>query len=85
MKAYSYAGNAAQEVSEIEMPADMVSKAEEYRGKLIDERFGIEPVVQVPAVRVDAGGVSLVRDDFGEGKGCKFFLSVCRFTEVIRT
>ena len=36
MKAYSYAGNAAQEVSEIEMPADMVSKAEEYRGKLIE-------------------------------------------------
>ena len=36
MKAYNYAGNAAQEVSEIEMPADMVSKAEEYRGKLIE-------------------------------------------------
>ena len=36
MKAYNYAGNAAQEVSEIEIPADMVSKAEEYRGKLIE-------------------------------------------------
>ncbi len=36
MKAYNYTGNAAQEVSEIEMPADMVSKAEEYRGKLIE-------------------------------------------------
>ena len=36
MKAYSYTGNAAQEVNEIEMPADMLDKAEEYRGKLIE-------------------------------------------------
>ena len=37
MKAYSYTGNAAQEVTEMDsIPADMVDKAEEYRGKLID-------------------------------------------------
>ena len=37
MKAYNYTGNAAQEVTEMaEIPADMVSKAEEYRGKLIE-------------------------------------------------
>ena len=37
MKAYGYTGNAAQEVTEMaEIPADMVSKAEEYRGKLIE-------------------------------------------------
>ena len=36
MKAYSYSGNSAQEVTEIDMPADMVAKAEEYRGKLIE-------------------------------------------------
>ena len=37
MKAYNYTGNAAQEVVELDaIPADMVSKAEEYRGKLIE-------------------------------------------------
>ena len=36
MKAYSYDGTAAQNVNEIEIPADMMDKAEEYRGKLID-------------------------------------------------
>ena len=37
MKAYSYTGNAAQEVVELDaIPADMMDKAEEYRGKLID-------------------------------------------------
>ncbi len=37
MKAYNYTGNAAQEVTELDaIPADMVSKAEEYRGKLIE-------------------------------------------------
>ena len=37
MKAYNYTGNAAQEVIELDaIPADMVSKAEEYRGKLIE-------------------------------------------------
>ena len=37
MKAYSYTGNAAQEVTEMDaIPADMMSKAEEYRGKLIE-------------------------------------------------
>jgi len=36
MKAYSYSGNSTQEVTEIDMPADMVAKAEEYRGKLIE-------------------------------------------------
>ena len=36
MKAYNYSGNAAQEVSEIEIPSDLVSKVEEYRGKLIE-------------------------------------------------
>ena len=36
MKAYSYTGNAAQEVTEIDIPADMADKAEEYRGKLIE-------------------------------------------------
>jgi len=36
MKAYSYKGDPAQEVTEIEMPADMLDKAEEYRGKLIE-------------------------------------------------
>ena len=36
MKAYSYDGTAAQNVTEIEIPADMMDRAEEYRGKLID-------------------------------------------------
>ena len=36
MKAYSYDGTAAQNVNEIEIPADMMDRAEEYRGKLID-------------------------------------------------
>ena len=37
MNAYNYTGNAAQEVTELDaIPADMVSKAEEYRGKLIE-------------------------------------------------
>ena len=36
MKAYSYDGTAAQNVTEIEIPADLMDKAEEYRGKLID-------------------------------------------------
>ena len=37
MKAYNYTGNAAQEVVELDaIPADMMDKAEEYRGKLID-------------------------------------------------
>ena len=36
MKAYNYDGTAAQNVNEIEIPADMMDKAEEYRGKLID-------------------------------------------------
>ena len=37
MKAYNYTGNAAQEVTEMDsIPADMMDKAEEYRGKLID-------------------------------------------------
>lgn len=36
MKAYNYDGTAAQNVTEIEIPADMMDKAEEYRGKLID-------------------------------------------------
>ena len=36
MKAYSYDGTAAQNVTEIEIPADLMDRAEEYRGKLID-------------------------------------------------
>ena len=36
MKAYNYDGTAAQNLIETEIPADMVDKAEEYRGKLID-------------------------------------------------
>ena len=36
MKAYKYDGTAAQNLEEIEIPADMVDKAEEYRGKLIE-------------------------------------------------
>ena len=36
MKAYSYDGTAAQNVTKIEIPADMMDRAEEYRGKLID-------------------------------------------------
>ena len=36
MKAYNYDGTAAQNVTEIEIPADMMDRAEEYRGKLID-------------------------------------------------
>ena len=36
MKAYEYDGTAAQELKEIDIPADMVDKAEEYRGKLIE-------------------------------------------------
>ena len=36
MKAYEYDGTAAQELKEIDIPSDMVSKAEEYRGKLIE-------------------------------------------------
>ena len=36
MKAYNYDGTAAQNLVETEIPADMVDKAEEYRGKLID-------------------------------------------------
>ena len=36
MKAYNYDGTAAQNVNEIEIPADLMDKAEEYRGKLID-------------------------------------------------
>ena len=36
MKAYNYDGTAAQNVNEIEIPADMMDRAEEYRGKLID-------------------------------------------------
>ena len=35
MKAYKYDGTAAQNLEEIEIPADMVDKAEEARGKLI--------------------------------------------------
>lgn len=36
MKAYKYDGTAAQNLEEIEIPADMVDKAEESRGKLIE-------------------------------------------------
>ncbi len=36
MKAYKYDGTAAQNLEEIEIPADMVDKAEEARGKLIE-------------------------------------------------
>ena len=36
MKAYEYDGTAAQELKEIDIPSDMTSKAEEYRGKLIE-------------------------------------------------
>ncbi len=36
MKAYEYDGTAAQELKEIDIPADMVSKAEEARNKLIE-------------------------------------------------
>ncbi len=36
MKAYEYDGTAAQELKEIDIPADMESKAEEFRGKLIE-------------------------------------------------
>ena len=36
MKAYKYDGTPAQELTEIDIPADMVSEAEEYRGKLIE-------------------------------------------------
>ena len=36
MKAYEYDGTAAQELKEIDIPADMADKAEEYRGKLIE-------------------------------------------------
>ncbi len=36
MKAYEYDGTEAQELKEIEIPADMKAKAEEYRGKLIE-------------------------------------------------
>ncbi len=36
MKAYKYDGTAAQELVEEEIPADMMSKAEEYRDKLIN-------------------------------------------------
>ena len=36
MKAYEYDGTAAQELKEIDIPADMTNKAEEYRGKLIE-------------------------------------------------
>ena len=36
MKAYSYDGTAAQNVTKIEIPADLMDRAEEYRGKLID-------------------------------------------------
>ncbi len=36
MKAYKYDGTAAQELEEIEIPADMKDKAEEYRDKLIN-------------------------------------------------
>ena len=36
MKAYNYDGTAAQNLSETEIPADLVDKAEEYRGKLIE-------------------------------------------------
>ena len=36
MKAYEYDGTAAQELKEIEIPADMKEKCEEYRGKLIE-------------------------------------------------
>ena len=36
MKAYNYDGTVAQNLIETEIPADMVDKAEEYRGKLID-------------------------------------------------
>ena len=35
-KAYKYDGNEKQEVSEMEIPADMVEKTEEYRTKLIE-------------------------------------------------
>ena len=36
MKAYKYDGTEAQELEEIEIPADMKDKAETYRGKLIE-------------------------------------------------
>ena len=36
MKAYKYDGTAVQNLEEIEIPADMVDKAEEARGKLIE-------------------------------------------------
>ena len=36
MKAYKYDGTAAQNLEEIEIPVDMVDKAEESRGKLIE-------------------------------------------------
>jgi elongation factor G len=36
MKAYNYDGTAAQNLSETEIPADLVDKVEEYRGKLIE-------------------------------------------------
>lgn len=36
MKAYKYDGTVAQNLEEIEIPADMVDKAEEARGKLIE-------------------------------------------------
>ena len=36
MKAYEYDGTPAQEIKEIDIPADMADKAEEYRNKLIE-------------------------------------------------
>ena len=35
-KAYKYDGTEKQEVTEMEIPADMVEKTEEYRTKLIE-------------------------------------------------
>jgi elongation factor G len=36
-KAYAFEGSSGEQVSEIEIPADMVGKAEEYREKLIEK------------------------------------------------
>ncbi len=78
MKAYNYDGTSAQNLVETEIPADMVEKAEEYRGKLIDAVADFSDELMETYLEGNEISVDLLKSTIRKATlAVKFFPVVC--------